>query len=179
MIDSNLRRLRVKLQNLVTRGIVDRSGKRYQVSGMGDDVRPEIAHLEPQGLHFRAPAGADGVVLCPAGVSESALLVCAQGAVPGATLAPGEGGLHFLGTYAVYLDAHGKVHLGGGTAAADFVALAALVKARLDTIQTTFDAHTHAVGTTGSATAQTGTAAATLTLIGPLASVAASNVKAT
>jgi hypothetical protein len=62
--------------------------------------------------------------------------------------------------------------------AVQFVALANLVKARLDTIQQAFDAHTHAVATTGSATAQTGTAAPTTSLIGPLADVAATKVKA-
>lgn len=174
MIDSNLRRLRTKIQNLVTRGIVDRPGKRYQVSGMGDDVRPEVAHLEPQGLHFRAPVGADGVVLCPAGVSESALLVCAQGAVPSATLAPGEGGLHFLGTYAVYLDAEGKVHLGGGTAAAAFAARADKVDAFIATMDQLLRTDWIVVPTDGGAALKAAFAAAFPT---PPTTVAASNVK--
>lgn len=94
-----------------------------------------------------------------------------QGEVPGAALVPGEGGLHFLGTYAVYLAADGKVHLGGGTAASDFVALAALVKARLDHIQSIFDAHIHP--------STSGTISPSVTPIGALASVAATKVKAT
>lgn len=64
--------------------------------------------------------------------------------------------------------------------AVDFVALAALVNARLDAIQQKFDAHTHVVTTTGTATNQAGTAAAVIPIqaIGPLASVAAVKVKA-
>lgn len=61
-----------------------------------------------------------------------------------------------------------KVRIGGEEA----VALAALVSARLDAIQSKFDAHTHTVATTGTAAAQTGTAAPTATPIGPLQPVA-------
>jgi hypothetical protein len=65
-----------------------------------------------------------------------------------------------------------------GGQAVQFVALANLVKERLDAIQQAFDAHTHPVATTGSASAQTGTAAVVTSPIGPLASVAATKVKA-
>lgn len=62
--------------------------------------------------------------------------------------------------------------------AVQFVALANLVLDRLNTIQAAFDAHTHAVATTGTAAAQTGTAAVVASPIGPLASVAATKLKA-
>lgn len=58
-----------------------------------------------------------------------------------------------------------------GTGAAQFAALANLVKARLDTIQAAFDAHIHSGGTISG---NTGVPAA---VIGPLADVAASKVK--
>lgn len=64
-----------------------------------------------------------------------------------------------------------ELSLAGG---ADFVALAALVKARLDIIQQKFDTHTH-VTSCGSGT---GSAAVTTMLITPLAPVAATKVKA-
>jgi hypothetical protein len=62
-----------------------------------------------------------------------------------------------------------------GTNAVEFVALANLVKARLDTIQTQYDSHTHQYipGTAG--TASTGPA---VPLINALAAVAAQTVKA-
>lgn len=74
------------------------------------------------------------------------------------------------------IDADGMVHIGG--AAGDFLALAGLVKTRLDTIQAAFDAHTHVVsGTSVSGGAVTGAAAAPTATIGPLASVAATKAK--
>jgi len=60
-----------------------------------------------------------------------------------------------------------------GAAASDFVALAGLVKARLDAIQTKFDAHVHTGVTTGG-----GSSGTTATLIGALPPVAATKVKA-
>jgi hypothetical protein len=69
--------------------------------------------------------------------------------------------------------------LAGGVSGHDFVALAAKVDARLAAIQSKFDAHTHVVSTTGSASAQSGTAAAPASGIGTLDSTAATKVKAT
>lgn len=71
------------------------------------------------------------------------------------------------GGAAIHLKPDGTVHLGGNPAA-DFVALAGLVDARLAQIQSAFDLHGHA---------SFGTAPPTL--IGDLASVAATKTKAT
>lgn len=60
----------------------------------------------------------------------------------------------------------------------NFVALANLVLTELNDIRTKFDAHTHAVATTGTALAQSGTAAAPLPPMGPAKSVAATKVQA-
>lgn len=76
------------------------------------------------------------------------------------------------------IDVEALMKLGAG--AAEFVALADKVKARLDSIQSTFDAHTHPVGTLLDSTAGacTGATAVPASPIGALASVAASKVKA-
>lgn len=66
----------------------------------------------------------------------------------------------------------------GDVDATDFVALASLVLARLDHITNKFNAHTHPVSTTGTAAAQTGTAAITPSPMSAPASVAADLVKA-
>lgn len=77
------------------------------------------------------------------------------------------------------IDTDGTVHIGG--AAGQFVALANLVKARLDTIQSAFDGHVHAVtGTTAAAGAPiAATILAPAHPIGTLADVAATKAKAT
>lgn len=67
-----------------------------------------------------------------------------------------------------------------GGQAAEFVALANLVQARLDAIQAAFDSHVHVVTGTANPGGLTvaATAAATVAPIGPLAPVAATKVKA-
>lgn len=62
--------------------------------------------------------------------------------------------------------------------AVQFVALANLVQERLDTIQAAFDSHTHITTATVGATPTPGVNSPTAAPIGPLASVAASKVKA-
>lgn len=85
----------------------------------------------------------------------------------------------FEGGSAVHVKPGGEVHLGDDPAP-DFVALAQKVMTALNAIQLKFDAHTHVVATTGTATAQSGTAApVTTSAIGPLADVSAAKVKAT
>lgn len=170
-IDQNIRRLRTKLQNLIMLALVDRAGKRYQILGAGDQARPDVAYMQPQGLHFRAPAQAKGVVLCPAATPENAVLINAQGSTPADTLAEGEGGLHYLGTFKVYCKANGEVHLAGGTAAADFVALAQKVDTAIANIRTFINTHTHS--------APGGVTGVPSPLLGAQASTAASKVKAT
>ncbi len=126
--------LRVKIQNLVQRGVVTLSGTRYQGTHMGGRVADELESFEPQGLHFRAPVGAEYVQLHPGAEPANALMICAhdRGGLPADELEQGEGGLHLLGTYKVFLDSDGKVHIGGGAAASDFVALAAKVKTEIE-----------------------------------------------
>ena len=78
----------------------------------------------------------------------------------------------------VVVDPDGTVHLGG--VAGDFVALAALVDARLSTVRAAFNAHTHVVtGASVTGGAVTGTAAAPVSPIPSLASTAATKAKAT
>lgn len=77
----------------------------------------------------------------------------------------------------VTLAATSMLHLGTDTATA-FVALANLVDARLATIQAAFDAHVHITTATVGATPTPGVIASPAPPIGPLATVAATKVKA-
>lgn len=72
----------------------------------------------------------------------------------------------------------GHVRVSRPGASAEFVALANLVQEALDAITSAFDAHTHQVTTTGSATTQTGTTLAPAPAIGSLGPVASATLKA-
>lgn len=76
-------------------------------------------------------------------------------------------------------DAFDEVWLAGATASGNFVALANLVKTRLDALQTAINSHTHAVSTTGTATAQSGTAAPTTNGASGSNDVASAKVRST
>lgn len=147
----HVRKLRVLMQNMITRVVVDRSENAgdYQVLWGGDRVTSKLEHLEPQGIHFRAARDAGGVVVNPGGTREGALLLVAGGIVPNDVISEGEGGLHFLATWKVFLAQDGTVHLGSHEAP-DFVALASKVDAELkalrdnvDALVTAFNGHTH------------------------------------
>lgn len=181
-MEQTIRRLRNRVANMILRAVVDRPGPRYQIQTVGDNARPDIQHMEPQGLHFRAPAGAEGLAVAPTNAPENTVLVLAQGDTPEDALAVGEGGLHYLGEFKVFLKANGEVHLAGG---ANFVALANLVNDRHDTIRadlTTLKNATNALAVVldgiapGTSTTFSG---ATSAVPQTLASVAASKVKAT
>jgi hypothetical protein len=137
-----MRELSVKIQNLITRVRGDRPGPKPQVAGRGDSLHADREVFEPQGLHFQAPKTAQGILLAPDGVTSVGVIVGLGGAAPGVSLADGEGGLHLLGTFKVYLAANGKLHLGQKDPT-DFVALASLVDARISALETAFNAHVH------------------------------------
>lgn len=150
----------------------------YQAAWIDDRVSADIEHLQPQGVHFAVPSGAAGMLLATGAVQSASVLLCASGSTPTApTLAAGEGGLHLLGTFKVFLAADGTVALGAPDAA-DFVALASKVDAAVTAIQAAFDTHTHVVATTGTAAAQSGTAAAVLSPIGPQPPTGSATVRA-
>lgn len=84
-------------------------------------ITPNVEPLFPQGVYFGIPAGARGVLLAPlADPSRAKALV--QGDVPPTLLGfddatpvmlqEGEGGLHFLGTWQVFVHSDGVI-LGG------------------------------------------------------------------
>ena len=174
----DFRALRTKIQNLIVRAVVDRSSDTdrrgpAQVAHFGDRVIPDVEILQPQGLHFHVPAGADGLLVSPAGQMTNAVLVAPSGATPGGEGAePGEGGLHYLGAYKVFLKANGEVHL-GQQVATNFVALANLVDARFAALVTHINAHVHTGVTTGG-----GSSGPPGAPLASQATVAASKVKA-
>jgi hypothetical protein len=146
--------LLVKIQNMIKRVIVDRPGTTPQLKHLGDGVLPNVEHLEPQGLHFIAVAGADGVVVCPSAQTSATVALGLSGPVPTDAIDPGEGGLHYMGTFKVFLAKDGTTHLGQKDPD-DFVAKAQLVldelnqvKQDLTDFKSKFDGHVHPAITT-------------------------------
>lgn len=132
-----LRRLRILIQNLATRIVVDRSeasGGTYQVLWGGDRVTSGLEHLETQGVHFRAPADAGGVVVSCGGQRDGGVLLALGGIVPNDAIGEGEGGLHYLGEWKVFLRADGQICLGAKTPG-DWVALASKVDSELEAVR--------------------------------------------
>ncbi len=141
------------MDNTVARGTINRNepdGAFAQVNTVGGRPRPETEVLQGQGVHFKAPDGSDCLVLSPVGDPGNAVAVVAgkRTALPIAPLLQeGEGGLHYLGEYKVFLAANGKVYLGASTplVPVDAVALASKVQEMLLQLKDAFDNHTHAV----------------------------------
>lgn len=127
-----------RVQGIVKRAVVDLVGERPQLLHSGDGVLPDVEYLQPQGLHFRAPVGADGVVLSVGAQTSNSVAVNLSGPTPTGDIKPGEGGLHYLGAWRVFLAEDGTVSF-GDQVSADFVALASLVDAELGKIKTDLD----------------------------------------
>lgn len=179
MMDRNIL---AKVQNLVREAVIDVPGEAPQVRYFSGRVDAATPVREPQGLHFMGAAEARGLLLSPAADAGSAVLVCAQGDVPSDSIEPGEGGLHCLGEWRVFIDAQGNVHLGSRDAG-DYVALASRVDAEIARIDQAITKLALAVkpvaAVTDALTPGTGTAynGATAALPGASSSVASSKVK--
>jgi phage gp45-like len=129
------------LANLIKRVVIetldDSTGvQTVQVSMGRDETADGCEHLQPCGVSFRVPAGSEGVALAPGGDPSHVVVILAapRGQRPEAEN-DGEGGLHFLGEWKVYLDSDGYLHL--GTQEADEQAV------RGNAFKVTYDAHTH------------------------------------
>lgn len=132
-----IRKLRVRIENAITRAVVDRgdgTGRFLQLLWAGDRVSADVEHLEPQGLHFSPPADASAVLLSPGGSRAGVIALGAGGDTPPDTLKAGEGGLHYLGAWRVFLKEDGTLAL-GALEPDDFVALASKVDAEIDKLK--------------------------------------------
>lgn len=97
-----------------------------------DDPDDELEMLEPVGVHFLPSLDEDVLVVEVNGSADNRVVLCAsqRGHRPQDLTDAGTGGLHLLGTWKVFLDSDGTVHLGERDAD-DFVALASKVDAEI------------------------------------------------
>jgi len=178
-----LRKLNARVNGMVARAVIGRVNdalktQRLQVTILDGDVEDDVEHMQPYGLSFVPPEGAELLALAVGGARSHTVGICANapGTRPKSGL-PGTGGLYHNLGWKVFIDPLGVVHIGAGTGT-NFIALANLVLTRLNAIENTYNTHVHAVSTTGTAAAQTGTAAAPTAQMSLTTTVAATNAKA-
>lgn len=154
------------IRGVVSRAIVNSGDKLLQVLWLDDRVSADVEYMEPQGVHFRPPANADGVLLAPSGNTSASVLLNAQSAVPGDAVAPGEGGLHYLGAYRVFCRADGTLALGAYDPG-DGVGVDALIEARLSELKLAIDNALAAITAPGGGPAVVAAFAAAFAAPGP------------
>jgi phage gp45-like len=136
-------KVKVAMANSITRCLINRSGADgfdVQMTWLSGRTTPDVENFQPQGVHFRVPAKSEAVAVSPGGIADNVVVVGASNrkALPEDELGEGEGGLHYLGEYKVFLAANGTVSLGAKDAS-DYVALASLVKDELDALKADLD----------------------------------------
>lgn len=141
-----VKKVMTKLATLISRVVVDRSSDKgvvppVQIRRYGSRASV-VEAFQPQGLYFRAPIGAEGIMFTPGGVTSNAVLLSAvdrENWPAGGEIADATGGLHYAGAWKVFLDADGLVHLGAQTGDA-FIARDDHLQTELDRVKTELDA---------------------------------------
>lgn len=166
------------LEGLVKLSDTAKKAISVQVQVDEEDTADDVPLYQPQGFRVRPPRDAEAILLAIEGEGMNTVAVAAmdRDSCPTDDIEQGEGGLYYAGTWKVFMDKDGNVHL-GDKVGADFVALAQKVLDELNAVKSAFDGHTHTVPITGPA----GNTASTPP-VAPMpspSSVAATKVKAT
>jgi phage gp45-like len=115
---SMLRNLETRVTTMIARGVIERVNdalktQRLQLSVLADEPEENVEHMQPYGLSFVPPAGAEVLALAPGGSTSAMVAICAQ--LPGDRPTGGEagtGGLYTRGAWRLFIDLDGTVHLG-------------------------------------------------------------------
>lgn len=140
------------LRSAVLHRVDDSTGVQLvQVTSLEDEDDDAIPHAQPYGMSFVPPADAEGYVASVGSdVSNRVAFGLQKRDVRPKDHAEGEGGLYRLdGTFGVFLDEDGTVHVGAEDPD-DSAARASVADSRLDALEsklndlvTAFNAHTH------------------------------------
>jgi hypothetical protein len=148
-----MRELWAALRGLIVDTVIesrDALTDRVKATWAGRRITPNVEPLFPQGVWFGVPGDARGVLFSPLGdPSRAKALVQGTGPSNVTPAVDGEGGLHYLGAWRVWV-ADGVVILGGGPDdASELLVRADRLQTELDAIKTYLDAHVHTGVTTG------------------------------
>lgn len=113
-----LRQLKTRVDGMVVRGVVEYVNdalktQRVQVTLLADEPLDDVEHLQPYGLSFVPPAGAQCLALAVGGARAHVVALAAD--VPGERptgAGPREGGLYTKGKWRVFVDDEGNVCVG-------------------------------------------------------------------
>jgi phage baseplate assembly protein V len=116
-----LRRVRLRVDATVARAVIEYVNdslktQRLQLTILADEHEDDVEHMQPYGLSFVPPAGAECIALAPSGSRDGTVAICAQ--LPGDRPEGGKertGGLYTAAAWRVFIDEDGHVHLGAET----------------------------------------------------------------
>lgn len=126
------------IRGLIVLGKIDKAGGAPQIKWLGGRATPGVPHMQGPGIFVVAPSGAIGFILAPNADPAAARAIGYDGPRPDEPAA-GEGGLHYLGAWRVFMAADGTVHLGAKDPG-DWAARSIVVDARLDGIESAINA---------------------------------------
>jgi len=145
------RHLQSRVSTMIARGVISRVNDALATQGLQVELRhlevaDDVEHFQPYGLSFRPAVDSEVIVLAIGGAQDHLVgLAATDRATRPTGVEEGEGGLYNPTGWKIFLAADDVVHL-GAQSGADFVALAALVKAELDKIQATLGTGTTPTG---------------------------------
>jgi phage baseplate assembly protein V len=123
-IRTALRQLRFRLNSMVMRGVLELVNdrlktQRLQLTILADEVVDDVEHMQPYGLSFVPPAGAECIALAPGGSRAHTVAICVQHPEERPRGGdPRTGGLYTKAEWRLFIDAEGHLHLAAQTGAA-------------------------------------------------------------
>jgi phage baseplate assembly protein V len=182
IIQRMLRPLSIRVKNIVSRAVVDIVDDSLKLQGLqikvqADSVRKGVERFQEYGFTSVPAKDAEAVLLQVGGVASHLVVIAVDDrSCRPKGLEEGEVAIYTKANgILAFFDKDGIINL-GAKAASDAVALASLVKARLDSIQSTFDSHIHTTTATIGPSAAVGVISPPTSPIGSLADVASEKV---
>lgn len=118
LLEQMVRQLRLRVDAMVTRAVVELvkdslKTQRLQLTVLADEVVDDVEHMQPYGLSFVPPAGAEAIALAMSGSRSHTVAICVQHPDERPkSKQPREGGLYTKGQWRLFIDADGKVCVG-------------------------------------------------------------------
>lgn len=146
-----MRSLKQRVDTMITRAVIDLVNdrlktQRLQLELLEGETVDDVEHMQPYGLSFVPPDGAEALALAVGGMRQHTVAICAQHPDERPKNGkPRTGGLYSKGQWRLFIDVDGRLHL-GAELGADYIALSKKVDAA---IKAAIAGHTHICGSPG------------------------------